>query len=465
MKLLELKQIIAEAGLAASEFRDNYESGTINPKTGRKYSRNELFLQKVKTKSPFQDVDGNQVIIDPKEAPKVAAWIASGTPVGSLKLNILGGGSITNTKLLKTPEFGGKGTGSVEGKVSNRGNIAEGILGGALFAKLAARIGKTIAAIGPDDVWKSLDMLKKSGAEEFSVAVKDAGRKVVNDKIVFTLKLAEADYNDLMNPSKRELVADLVSSAVAFVNGNDGQKFAEYYYLNGKPDVIRVISDGMSDQKGQKTDVRVIVTDPKTGEKREMELNMSLKTKGIPQFGQVGAGASKKKGDMFRAQKQLWGHFGLEVTSMEEDFENLLDKGKVLPAQQLMYQNAADIFDQLLSGDFDDEEYLYLKQFASAVDFFGTLNDPNIILVDFKGGNYDVLKFSILEEKLKNIDLGARYVESLSDENPGTPRVEIFDKNSGKKLVQIRFYPGKSFKHLIEKGPLLNELISIKGKF
>lgn len=455
--------LLLETGLVASEMPPGKLSA-VTDKKGKILTRSELFLQKVKNKSPFQTTDGRQVVIDPKEANNVAAWIKSG-PAGRLKLNLFGGGTIETGKLLKTPEFGGKGEGGVEGKVSNKGNVAEGILGGALFAKLTARINGNIGAIDSEAVWRTLYALKQSGSEEYSLTVKDASKKTVNDKIIFTLKLAVADYNDLMDPSKRILLGDLTSGAVEFVNSTDGQKFAEYYYLNGKPDIIRVISDGMSDQKGQKTDVKVVATDPTTGEKRELELNMSLKTGGIPQFGQVGAGGAKKQGDMFRAHALLWNQFGIDISTVEDEFERILAEDGIKAAMQYMYQNAADIFSQLLSGDYDDEEFVYLKQFAKAINYFGTLNDPNVLLLDFAGGTYDVLKFDLIEDKLKDIDLDAKYNESQKGANIGTPKVEIFDKNSGKRLLQIRFYKSKSLKHLVEKGPLMSDLISVKGKF
>jgi hypothetical protein len=460
MRLLELK--LNEAGLTASAMPSGKESGTKD-KNGRLLTRQELFLYKIKNKSPFLTTAGQQVIINPKELAKATAWIGTGNPVGKLTLTTTTGETIETGKLLKTPEFGGKGGGAAEGKIGNRGNVAEGILGGALFAKLSARINGNIGKIGPSDVWRSVYALKKSGQEEYSVTVKDAGKKVVNDQIIFTLKLAESDYNDLMDPKKQSLLTDLTASAVEFVNSKDGQDFAEHYYLNGKPDVIRVISDGVSDQKGQKTDVKVIATDPRTGQKREMELNMSLKTKGIPQFGQVGAGAVKKKGDMFRAQKTLWEKFGVDVNSLEQEFEEILDKDGIKSAMQMMYQSVADVLGQLLSGDFDDEEYIYLKQFTKGINYHATLNDPNVLLVDFVNGTYDVLNFNLIEDKLKDINLDARYNESERGDNPGLPKVEIFDKTSGKRLLQIRYYLGAGGrKHLIEKGPLLSELISVK---
>jgi hypothetical protein len=460
MRLLELK--LNEAALEAKAFANNYPSGTVNPKTQQKYSRGELFLLKIKNKQPFKKTDGTDVIIDPKEYKKFADWLATG-PAGRIVLKTIDGGQVANGSILKTPEFGGQGQGSEkDSKVANKGDIAEGILGAALFAKLAARVNGSIGDITNENIWKIVYSLRQSGTDEYSTTVKDAGKKVVNDKIIFTLRLNTAPYNDLMNPVKRPVLEEFASSAAEFVNSPNGQEFAEYYYLNGIPDVIRIISDGVSDQKGQKTDVKVIATDPKTGEKRELELNMSLKTSGIPQFGQVGAGAIKKEGDIFRAQTVLWSQFGINIDKLEKKFEKLLNTDGIVPATKYMYQNAAKILAELLSGDFDEEEYMYIKEFANGVNYHGTLNDPNVLLVDFSKGTYDVLNFSLLEDKLKDIDLDAKYTES----EKGLPIVQVVDKNSGKRLMQFRYYVNASGarKHLIEKGPLLSKLISVKHK-
>jgi hypothetical protein len=460
MRLLELK--LNEAGLEAKEMRPEKMSN-VKDKKGRLLSRSELFLQKIKNKSPFQTTDGRQIIIDPKELSKAVAWVGTGTPRGRLVLMTLDGEKIAPGNLLKTNEFGGQGEGSEdESKVANKGDIAEGILGAALFAKLAARINGTIGDITNENIWKIVYGLKQSGADEYTATVKDAGRKVVNDKIVFTLRLNPAPYNDLMNPIKRPVLEEFASSAAEFVNSPNGQEFAEHYYLNGKPDAIRIISDGVSDQKGQKTDVKVIATDLKTGEKRELELNMSLKTSGIPQFGQVGAGAIKKQGDMFRAQTFLWNEFGIDMSPVEKEFERILAEDGIIPAMKYGYQSAANILVDLLSGDYDDEEYIYIKQFAKGVNYHGTLNDPNVLLVDFSKGTYDVLNFSLLEDKLADINLTAKYTES----GTGLPIVQILDAVSNKRLLQFRYYINSSGarKHLIEKGPLLSKLISVKRK-
>lgn len=105
--LNKLDDVLAEAKLAANEIPPNKMSAVINPATQKPFSRVQLFLHKVKTGSPFTKLDNSQVTIDPKEANSVAAWLATG-PKGTITMNTKDGGTVKNTDLLKTVEFGSK---------------------------------------------------------------------------------------------------------------------------------------------------------------------------------------------------------------------------------------------------------------------------------------------------------------------------------------------------------------------
>ena len=106
--LNKLDQLLTEANLGASEIPPNKMSAVINPATKKPFSRVELFYHKVKNSLPFTLKDGGeQVVINPKEAGKVAAWLQSG-PKGTITMNTMDGGTVRNTELLKTVEFGSK---------------------------------------------------------------------------------------------------------------------------------------------------------------------------------------------------------------------------------------------------------------------------------------------------------------------------------------------------------------------
>lgn len=98
---------LTEAKLSASEMPATKVSGVKNPKTGKPFTRPELFLYKVINGLPFTKVSGEEVTIDPKEARKVSAWIKTG-PAGTISMLDSNGQPVKNTDLQKTVEFGSK---------------------------------------------------------------------------------------------------------------------------------------------------------------------------------------------------------------------------------------------------------------------------------------------------------------------------------------------------------------------
>lgn len=120
-----LDNVLTEENLAAKEIPPRKMSTFTDPKTKKQLNRAELFLYKVKNQLPFTKLDNSkpqkpigEVIIDPKEARAVAAWIASG-PTGTITMRTMDGGTVRNTNLLKTGEFGSKEAENIKIKPSD----------------------------------------------------------------------------------------------------------------------------------------------------------------------------------------------------------------------------------------------------------------------------------------------------------------------------------------------------------
>ena len=104
----KMESILNEGKLAAGEMGAKQMSTVTDPKTGKLMSRGELFLYKVVHSTPFtKESDGSEVVINPKEAGKVAQWIRGGMP-GTIEMATIDGDMIRNTQLHKTVEFGSK---------------------------------------------------------------------------------------------------------------------------------------------------------------------------------------------------------------------------------------------------------------------------------------------------------------------------------------------------------------------
>lgn len=102
-----LSNILSEAKLSAGEIPAKKMSAFKDPTTGKLLNRQELFVWKVKNSSPFVTATGKTVVINPKEASNLINWFQQGMPK-PISLSTTDGGTVKNTELQKTVEFGSK---------------------------------------------------------------------------------------------------------------------------------------------------------------------------------------------------------------------------------------------------------------------------------------------------------------------------------------------------------------------
>jgi hypothetical protein len=259
-----------------------------------------------------------------------------------------------------------------------------------------------------------------------------------------------------MDPAKRSLLSSEYASAAAYVNSSDAERYSRYFYINGRADQITIMADGVTGETEQKTDVWVYVTD-EDGNPRKLRLNTSLKVGGVGQFGQVG-------GDSEETQETLWDYFGVNVAPALDDFKSVLKTNGPRDAFKQVYGYAADQLNQELRKASPKDEANIVNSIATGITHFATLGDPKVELVDFSDGGFKILRFNKLVDKLKNIDLEATYIDSLT-----WPEVIIHERgNSKNRLLKIRTKienrpNGKIYlRNIIEKGPLLEKLTEYK---
>jgi hypothetical protein len=341
------------------------------------------------------------------------------------------------------------------GKIANRGETSEGILGAAMFAKFTKReAGEDIGTVTADDISGVLDSLQKTGQDQYEIEVEDYDNKHA-DRITFVLRLKTGPYQDLMDPAKRPLLASEYASAAAYVNSSDAERYSRYFYINGRADQITIMADGVTGEKTQKTDVWVYVTD-ENGQPRKLRLNTSLKVGGVGQFGQVG-------GDSEETQETLWGYFGVDVSPALAAFKKAAKGGDTRAAFEKVYQYAAKQIDNELKNADPEDEANMINKIAQGITHFATLGDPKVELVDFSKGGFKILRFNNLVEKLSNVDLAASYEGGKS-----WPEVVIHERgNPNNKLLKVRMKienkpKGIYVRNYIEKEALLEKLTEYK---
>lgn len=363
------------------------------------------------------------------------------------------GGSAGNAKTGKE---------EVESKV-NLGDISEGVLGAALYAKVLARTGDTIANITNADVWNVLNSSAAKTAENGIIwheASADIGGAI--DKITYRMRIkAQASRALLDKANFNKIDQTIVASSVSFVNGRYGTKYAEAIYMNRKADEIGIVSDGLSEQKAdpktglvKKTDVFMTSKDA-SGKIVKERLPISLKAgSSTKQFGQV-------SGKTFEKMIGLFAPFNLDVAHLQAKWEKKVkgsnDASVTVSGAKAIFPDIAKMLNAKLKGP--QAEAGFVHNIASAIHYFASSNDPKVRLVQLIGADkVNVLNTNLLFAKIKesHIDL---YAESVIAEN--SAKIVIKDHTSGKPLVSLRAYwptSSNDQRNIIEMEKLMKEL-------
>ena len=336
----------------------------------------------------------------------------------------------------------------------NRGDIAEGILGAALSAKLIKRGKENIGNISIDDVKHVLSNALAT-AKELSYSVEDRNSKIA-DKINFKLRLPTGSMDVIKDKSFWPRFEDLFSAAVHYANTSDAERYSNFFYKNGKVDEVIIESDGVSNQKGTKTDVKAVVKtiDPTTGKKKFRTLkNVDISLKADSNiYGQQSTGGHLATRETWLANAQkIFAHFGVNI--------EMPQKGRHLEEFWTdVYKQAANQLKQGLAAGGVDRDINFIEKIADVIIHQATGSNRDLKLIKFEKGLSNIHSFSLLKKRLldNKIELDA----ATSVTPGGIPKISIFDKNNPKNvLTNIRLYVGKDkASNYFEKGPLLNTL-------
>lgn len=388
-------------------------------------------------------------------------WVAKGP-----KASIIVAGKGSSVLWFKRPNeeiFGLQGTpggiekGLVHADRINRGDIAEAILGASLTAKLIKRGKDRIGKITESDVKSVLTRAISNSEEEITYTVEDKDSQIA-DKIVFTLRLPSGSMIAIKNPKNWGKFEDLFASGIAYCNDADAEKYSNHFYKNGKVDEVEITSDGVSNQKGRKTDVQAIVRDPATGKTRDLRnVDISLKADSNI-YGQHGTGGLQAGKAVWLSKAQaLFGQLGVNITMPARHVD-------ITDFWRQVYKQATKQLNQHFAHYTATQETNFIERLADVIDNQGSSGNRNLRLVSFEKGSYSLHSFKILKQRLINakIDFGA---ELTIGPRSGKPSIVIYDRTSGDTLTAIRYFQGgEKSSNYFEKGPLLHELTRIVKK-
>jgi len=169
-------------------------------------------------------------------------------------------GSVRFVDIYKSSDMKAQHTGvAPQERIANKGEIVEGIYGAATMARLVSRPNQDIT---PQDVYNMISRLPDTPQGGSVTINAQESNSDITDNFELVIKLKPQPYADLKNTKKIDaMMGNIVRSVVAFVNNETIPRYAKLFAENGRPDSVDVVSDGISDETGTKTDVKLIYKD------------------------------------------------------------------------------------------------------------------------------------------------------------------------------------------------------------
>lgn len=339
---------------------------------------------------------------------------------------------------------------------ANRGDLFEVFFAAAVAARFVKRVklktSKTLPTVNTSDVDSVLSEMMKGG---YIKQVNDVGSAVI-DTVSVTVSVPRKAQDFLSVRANWNKVSDLRSGAVSFVNSHSRLNAqARGLSINAREDNIRIIAAGTEDQRGTKADVKIEVNSPTNPDKRFRNIDYSLKVSGGEQFHQV-------SGQGFDKFLSIFGEMGLDVSPVQEEYQNFIDNffdaevytkkyqsrevakatggGEQLKkAARLVYTYATE----KLNEGLDTAESTDTKvKFADYI-IFGLSRNVNTELVKFTSTGQ--VKTRVANREFRDILANSRYSARMNAS--GDPKIEIYlSKPDGTRpsgtnnlIIQIRY--------------------------
>jgi len=351
---------------------------------------------------------------------------------------------------------------------ANYGNVAEGVFAAALAARFTG--GRTKRDTTAYDVYNILSQIspspipgKKSSKAVIQTSAPNAVGGVGNDTIITEITLAQVNMEFLRNPSNREALLDYVIAALTYANRESVRQWVRTIYTNGRRDTVKIIADGVSNERTTKIDVKVSITNKEQGQLKGVNINASVKADDVKQFGQV-------SGEDFSSVSRFFTTaIGDGLVGESAAFETE-SKG---PAKMRKIYKAADIIiDNNLNNDVTSKD-MALK-IGTGISRFATQDNAGVVdpsgdtveLINLSKGEATIYNFQNVAQKLSEYKLKSEYKTSGAND---LPTITIRESVSNKVVVYFRSrvenkidkngVPYLYYRNYIQKGPFLKELI------
>tara|TARA_B100000614_G_C14512295_1_gene479081 strand:+ start:26 stop:1432 length:1407 start_codon:yes stop_codon:yes gene_type:complete len=350
---------------------------------------------------------------------------------------------------------------------ANYGNVAEGVFAVALAARFSSgRVKRDTTAFDVYNLLRKISPSPMPGRTSVRAILNESApnRDIPGrDKVICDITLAKVNMDFLRNPNNREALLEYVIASLAYANRQSVREWVETIYTNGRIDTVKIMADGVSNEKTSKIDVKVSITNKEQGQLKGVDINASIKADDVKQFGQV-------SGEDFRS---VSGFFTTAIgNGLSSEALNFNSKSTG-PAKMRHIYKAADTF---IDNNLRLDSKGMAMKIGTGISRFATQDNAGVVdalsgdtvqLINLSKGEATIYNFKNVAQKLSEFRLISEY-KTGGDNN--LPTIVIREAESNKVVVQLRSRvenkiekkTGRKylyFRNYIEKGQFLTELI------
>ncbi len=445
--------MLSEAGLPASQIKKYPE-------------RIELFITKIETpEEPFTLTDGSTVFLPADKNEELLSQLrdALENPAllsGTLYAITANGNRISTGKLAKSNVY----TASKKLRISNKGDVVEGLLGVAMFISLRdgvvteQRIIDTLKALDEQKETSSSKKKISSALESLSSAKKAPKGVLVKLKVALNI----GNFKDLVSEEKRGLLKSEYANVLRYSKSDRFRNFRDtviFDRANPPQNSVTIGVIGAEEQTESKADLKLFKDD-------ELIFSHSLKY-GSRQLGQVGGRDVEK---VFAWLNKI---FDTQLPQYVKDqYRDVLASECDDKFKERLYRATSAMFaviykdakGKLNSNNYQEELLKALK--ASSIG-----KESSIDLLNFEKNKFRLLDFEQIEKlsDYLNLDIDFRPSPDVIPDKGGYPMLTVFDprqsvipnKESTLFTVRPKYEANKCYpRFYLEYGDLVDNILT-----
>jgi len=429
-------------------FKEFLAEGTFSLADAEKTKYVEAIIQRMRDNVPVKLGSGEEVYLqyDPTlsslaiegDVKKIRAYVKDNQFIEKDT-----GRKILFSKIDKLPFSGAVGT----KKTANKGDVAEGIMGAAIAAKFL----NPTKQIKDFDVKSILSQMSAKTTTRYEWVHKSPTSGT--DKIVLSIDLAPNNLEALFDKSFWNELSPEFNGAIKFANSRSVGSHAKQLDMNNTDDIVIISAEGTLDQKGTKVDLSVKIG-LNGNPPQPTDLNLSIKSGTTKNLEQAGV-SYDRVANTFRK-------FGVNISRFSSSFK------KDLTWYDQVFTNVVE----QLNRQFRNETTAIniIEKLGAGIKETATRNDPNVLQVKIDKGDFKVLQYKDIDEKLKGHKFFAYFrADEIKDRTSGgminsRPELRIVEKTTGKDVLTFRIEVRRGdviYKMHIEAGQFLTDLAKL----